>query len=576
MSADARARILVVDDEPTIIELISEYLGSLGHEIHSVTNAEDALLELQGWRPDAVLTDLNLPGASGLEVVRAAKERDSEVCVVVITGQATTDTAIDALRHGAYDYLQKPFDLVDLQRTVERGIEARWLAHTNRSLVEELRRHERELSRKVQLATWQMKTLFELSSRMSRNLNLDFRLQFICQKGAELTGGRASVLFLRAEDDEEEFAARAGFGLDATRWSALRFSGRAGLSGKAVVERVAIRRVGPGIAPAERPAEADPWHDLRPESVLVVPLVTEQGVLGTLTVLDKPGGFTQEDEDFLTLFAGSAAIALENAILYERTLELDRLKSEFVAVVSHEIRTPLTVIKGALEILGDRRLWEIDPRQDRLLIGAQANCDRLLVLIRDILDFSKLDSNAMMMSLAPTSVGGVLHTVASDLGPLLADRQLELVEDVAPDLPLVMLDEYRIVQVVTNLVSNAVKFSAPGKRVHLSAERRNGNVIVHVRDEGEGIAPRDRKRLFQKFSQVDSSTTRKVGGTGLGLVICKAIVEAHGGAIWCESEVGSGSTFSFRLPIGGPEPAPGAPKPAMGEPAALDNSRSGA
>ena len=553
MSAPSRARILVVDDEPAIVEIIADFLGTLGHEVRSVTSAEEAMPLLDEWRPDAVLTDLNLPGASGLEVVREAKKRDGEVCVVVITGQATTDTAIDALRRGAYDYIQKPFDLVDLQRTVERGLESRWLAYTNRALVEELRRHERELTRKVQLATWQMKTLFELSSRMSRDLNLDFRLQFICQKAAELTGGRTSVLFLHTDPEEDEFTARAGYGLPVGKWTPLRFRGREGLCGKAVEERIAIRRVGPGIQSVPSAADAGLWEKLRPESVLIVPLVTEQDVLGTLTVFDKAGGFTQEDEDFLTLFAGSAAIALDNAILHERTLELDRMKSEFVAVVSHEIRTPLTVIKGSLEILGDERLWKIDERQQRLLSGAQANCDRLLVIIRDILDFSKLDSNAMVMNLVPASVRDVLHTASGDLATLLSERQIELVEKVPAELPPVLLDDYRLVQVVTNLLSNAIKFSLPGKRIHLSARRHGEEVWVSVRDEGEGIAPEDKKRLFKKFSQVDSSATRKVGGTGLGLVICKAIVEAHGGTIWCESEVGKGTEFTFSLPIAGPE-----------------------
>ena len=114
----------MIDDEPTIVEVVSEFLQGIGYEIRAVASAEAAIEMLDDWRPDAVLTDLNLPGASGLEVVRAAKAVDAEVCVVVITGQATTDTAIDALRQGAYDYVQKPFDLVDLQKTIERGIEA--------------------------------------------------------------------------------------------------------------------------------------------------------------------------------------------------------------------------------------------------------------------------------------------------------------------------------------------------------------------------------------------------------------------------------------------------------------------
>jgi signal transduction histidine kinase/CheY-like chemotaxis protein len=550
VSDPGQARVLVVDDEPTIAEIVSEFLRGLGHEIRTVASAEAAIEVLAGWRPDAVLTDLNLPGASGLEVVRAAKAADAEVCTVVITGQATTDTAIDALRQGAYDYVQKPFDLVDLQKTLERGIDARRLAQTNRGLMEELKRHERELSRKVQLATWQMKTLFELSSKMSRTLSLDFRLGFICEKAAELTGAAQCLLFLKTEDDED-FVARAGYGIDEELRRRLRFWPGQGLHGVAVEQQTVIRRVGPGILQDAAEGE-DPLLALTPHSALVVPLVTEQRVIGTVTVLDKTGGFNQDDEDFLTLFAGSAAIALDNAILYQRSLELDRLKSEFVAVVSHEIRTPLTVIRGSLELLADEKIWKLEPRQYQLLDGAQANCDRLMLLIRDILDFSKLESNGLPMSFAPASVAEVVRRGIQQLGTLPVEKEIQLAESVEPGLPSVIMDENRIVQVITNLLSNALKFSSPGGTVEVSAGRENGRIVVRVRDQGEGIAPNDIKRLFRKFSQLDSSTTRRVGGTGLGLVISKGIIEAHDGQIWVESKLGEGSVFSFSLPVAGP------------------------
>jgi signal transduction histidine kinase/DNA-binding response OmpR family regulator len=540
----------VVDDEPIIVEVVSEFLSGIGHEIRAVSSAEAAIETLDDWRPDAVLTDLNLPGASGLDVVRAAKAVDAEVCVVVITGQATTDTAIDALRQGAYDYVQKPFDLVDLQKTIERGIEARRLSQTNRSLMEELKRHERELSRKVQLATWQMKTLFELSSKMSRTLSLEFRLHFICEKAAELTGAAQCLLFLKSEDDDE-FVARAGYGMDDELRRGLRFWSGQGLNGMAVDQQTVIRRVGPEIL-QDAVEGGDPLSALAPQSVLVVPLVTEQRVIGTVTVLDKTGGFNQDDEDFLTLFAGSAAIALDNAILYQRSLELDRLKSEFVAVVSHEIRTPLTVIRGSLELLGDRNIWTLEPRQQQLLDGAQANCDRLMILIRDILDFSKLESNGLPMNFAPASVVDVIHWGIEHLGTLPADNKIKLIERIEPDLPSVIMDGNRIVQVITNLLSNAIKFSPPESAIEVTAGRENGRIVVRVRDRGEGIAAEDIKRLFRKFSQLDSSTTRRVGGTGLGLVISKGIIEAHDGRIWVESNLGEGSTFAFSLPVAGP------------------------
>ena len=553
------ASILMVDDEPTIAELVADYLTPLGHEVRTAASAEEAIETLKHWNPDAVLTDLNLPGASGLEVVRAAKAVDDQVCVIVITGQATTDTAIDALRHGAYDYVQKPFDLIDLKATIERGIETRRLSQTNRTLMDELRRHERELSRKVQLATWQMKTLFELSSKMSRTLSLDFRLNFICEKAAELTGAQQSLLFLKSDDDEPEFVARAGYRVEKGLLNESSFVAGHGLNGMAVAQQAVIRRVGPGIFPTA-PGEGfvDPLRALSPQSALVVPLITEQRVLGTVTLLDKTGGFNQDDEDFVTLFAGSAAVALDNAILHEQTLELDRLKSEFVAVVSHEIRTPLTVIKGSLEILADMDIWDLDEKQLQLLAGAQANCDRLMLLIRDILDFSKLESKGLSMSFATASVSDVVRSGIENLGALVTEHEIHLVSELEPDLPEIVLDENRIGQVITNLLANAIKFSDPGAKVAVEAGRNETDIVIRVRDYGEGIDPRDMKRLFRKFSQLDSSTTRKTGGTGLGLVICKGIIEAHGGQIWVESELGEGSTFSFSLPVSRPsseEPA---------------------
>jgi signal transduction histidine kinase/DNA-binding response OmpR family regulator len=554
--ADGPVRLLVVDDEPAVIEVVLDFLTESGYEVRAVHSAEEGLGELARWHPDAVLTDINLPGQSGIELVRAVRGRDPEACVIVMTGQASTRTAIEALRHGAYDYVQKPFDLHELQQAIERGVRARRLAEANRALIGELKeanealqRHERELQQRVQIATHQMSTLFDLSKSMAKDLSLQFRLAFVCEKSAELTGGRRSVLFLRS-DGEDAYAARAAVGVEGARLQGLAFGPGETLGGVAVEHQVAIRRAGAAIA--EEGKADEPLRALAPESVLIVPLVADRVVLGAVVVLDKPGGFTQHDEDSLTLFAGSAAIALNNAILHERTLELDRLKSEFVAVVSHEIRTPLTVIKGVIELLADDRYWQVDDKQAQLLTMAQSNAERLLRLINDILDFSKLQSANLPMSFAAGHLAQVVEAAADNLQPLLEERGVRISVQLAPDLPLLILDEHRVGQVLLNLLSNAVKFSPKGATVTVAAAIAGDDVVVTVRDEGEGIAPKDLPRLFQKFSQLDSSSTRRAGGTGLGLAICKGIVEAHGGRIWVESEVGAGSTFHFALPLGGP------------------------
>ena len=265
--------------------------------------------------------------------------------------------------------------------------------------------------------------------------------------------------------------------------------------------------------------------------------------------LGKAGGFTQDDEDILALFASSAAIALSNSLLFEKTLELERLKSDFVAVVSHELRTPLAVVIGNLELLADERFWQLEPQQAQFMKSATTNSYRLLHLINDILDFSKLENSQLPISTAPTELGEVIRQAGENLSRLFEERAMNLTLAIPAELPLAEMDEQRIAQVLTNLISNAIKFSPAGAPVEVSVSHDSRVAEVRVTDHGDGIRKDDMPKLFKKFTQLDSKSTRKVGGTGLGLAICKGIVEAHGGTIWAESEPGEGSTFAFTLPL---------------------------
>jgi signal transduction histidine kinase len=282
---------------------------------------------------------------------------------------------------------------------------------------------------------------------------------------------------------------------------------------------------------------------------MALPLTTEAKTIGVLVLANKPEGFTPGDEGFLALYASQAAVAVLNSQLYEHIKSLDRLKSEFVAVVSHEIRTPLTSVKGAIELLSDDRYFDNSEQQAKLLTIGHANAERLLVLINDILDFSKLESESMPMNVERQRLEPVVQQAAHHMRTMLEERNLQLEMQIAPDLPDLMLDAIRVAQVLTNLLSNAAKFSPPRGRIEIIAEPWDGMARIGVRDHGEGISPADLPKLFRKFSQIDSSATRKAGGTGLGLVICKGIVEQHGGKIWVESTAGEGSTFYFTLPL---------------------------
>jgi signal transduction histidine kinase len=280
-------------------------------------------------------------------------------------------------------------------------------------------------------------------------------------------------------------------------------------------------------------------------------MVLQRQTLGVLVVADRTGGFTADHLEFLRKYAAQATVQVHNSQLYERTKVLDRLKSDFVAVVSHEIRTPLTSVKGALELLSDGRYFKNTDQQVKLLSIAHANAERLLLLINDILDFSKLESATLSLSMERQRLEPVLEQATMNLRTLLEERRIRLDLDLVEDLPEAMLDAHRIAQVVTNLLSNAIKFSPVGGEVRIAVAASDETLRVSVSDKGEGIAPENQAKLFQKFQQLDSGSTRKAGGTGLGLVISKAIVEQHGGRIGVESRLGEGSTFWFTLPVAG-------------------------
>jgi signal transduction histidine kinase/CheY-like chemotaxis protein len=538
------ARLLVVDDEPTVTDLLQEFLGSLGYEVEVASSGEAAVARLPGFHPEVVLSDLNMSGLTGLDVVRHAREVDPECMVILITGETTTAVALDALRQGAYDYIIKPFELDDVQGSVERALANRRLRAVNRRLVDELSGKEQEAREKVRIATQQMRTLYEVGKEISADLDLGPRLNLVAEKATQLSGAAAAIVYLRVEETEECRLA-AVHGLEGSHETMHFFAAERSI-GFDHPHYAAVRRVAEPGGPITVPLIGT--HTF--ESLLALPLMlaADERVLGLLVMLDKAGGFTEADEQFLALYASQAAVAVQNSQLYEHTKVLDRLKSEFVAVVSHEIRTPLTSVKGAIELLTDDRYFHNTEPQGKLLNIAHANAERLLLLINDILDFSKLESASLPMCMEVESLEPVVRQAIQNLRTLIAERHIVLECSIASGLPELTMDSNRIAQVLTNLLSNAIKFSPPEGRIEVRAEAQDAMVRVSVKDCGEGIAPQDISKLFRKFSQIDSGSTRKVGGTGLGLVISKGIVEQHGGNIGVESTPGEGSTFYFLLP----------------------------
>jgi len=232
----------------------------------------------------------------------------------------------------------------------------------------------------------------------------------------------------------------------------------------------------------------------------------------------------------------------------EKAKEAMRIKSDFISVVSHELRTPLTAIKEGVSIVADGVTGDINKEQQEFLDVAKRNVDRLSRLINDVLDFQKLDAQQMTFELLPHDVNAVVQEVAATMKHVAEKEGVMLVVEPGMDLPVVKFDKDRITQVLTNLVNNAIKY-APGKPVLIETSRQKNTVAVAVVDQGDGIKEEDMDKLFQTFSQLQKGKERKTGSTGLGLAICKKIIEQHSGKIWVESQFGKGSKFIFLLPI---------------------------
>jgi len=225
--------------------------------------------------------------------------------------------------------------------------------------------------------------------------------------------------------------------------------------------------------------------------------------------------------------------------------EIDRLKSEFIATASHELRTPLTSVQMGVYLLLEGAAGELNDKQTEVLSACREDCERLDKLMRDLLDLSRIEAGESQPELQPIKARQLIIDEAETLRPQVEAKALSFVVDIPADLPLVMADRSQIERVVANLVINAIRYTRQG-RIRVGAELRGHYVAIAVSDTGEGIPTEYLPHIFDKFVQVPGAAT---GGAGLGLAICRLIVESHGGQISVQSEMGEGSTFTFTLPV---------------------------
>jgi GAF domain-containing protein len=428
------------------------------------------------------------------------------------------------------------------------------IAIENVRLFKELEARTGELTRSVQ----ELKALGEVGQAVSSTLDLETVLSTIVSRAAQLAGMDAGAIY-EYDEGRGEFYLHTADRLQDEVVTAL----RAGpiRKGEGALGRMAV--TGEPAQIRDIMTDANYQRRLREivlrlgyRSLMALPLMRDDHLLGGLVVYRKTTGeFDSSVIDLLRTFATQSALAIQNARLYReievKSRELEsasRHKSEFLANMSHELRTPLNAIIGFSEVLYERMFGEINEKQAEYISDILQSGHHLLSLINDILDLSKIEAGRMELDTSDFDLPGTIENTLTLVRERALRRGIALGCMVDERLGTIRADERKVKQVLLNLLSNALKFTPEGGKIDVRAAVKDGEAEISVTDTGVGIAPEEQQAVFEEFRQVGTAS-KKVEGTGLGLAISRKFIELHGGRIWVESTVGSGSTFAFTLPL---------------------------
>lgn len=486
--------ILVIDDEQVMRDGCSRILSREGWSIICAENGGQALQEVKG-RPetiDVILLDLMMPGMSGMEVLDQIRAFDPDLLVIVITGYATVESAVEAMKKGAYDFIPKPFTPDQLRIVVRRALERRTLQKETEFL-----RRERE------------KSLRDIATEKSK-----IKTIINCMGDGVLVSDRDSCIVL-----SNPAASR-------------------------MLRAPETCLLGNNLNQCNLPPELSKIV----EESLQTKDTSYTSVSQELSVGESGETFlrahTAPVRNDIGETMGSVTVLQDISHLKE----LDKMKSEFIAMVTHELRAPIAAVEQQLTVILNKMAGELTEKQEQLLSRAKQRTSGLLDLIKDLLDLSKIEAGKMVQYKEPLLLQEVVQRVVDLMKAEAENKKIDLQFSAPPRVSLINADRNSMEGIFTNLISNAIKYTPEGGKVRVALGEEGGFVKATVSDTGIGIKKENLSRIFDKFYRVKSTETRQIVGTGLGLSIVKSIVDAHLGSISVESEEGNGTTFTVLLP----------------------------
>lgn len=574
----AKQTIVVVDDEAPARSAVTRLLQERGFTVYPLASGQEAI-DLALKTPfDVLLTDFRMPdGLDGLTTIRAVRRINPQVVAIIMTGHNSIDLAVQSLNLGVHGFVVKPFTAFELTRTIEQAITKEQLVRENitmRALVDIFGTTQALIKADVS-----PEKLPNLAVELAiKEVNADQSWLFLADENmpghVELELAAGATKEERLEPGSEPLPIQLQDVAIFKRDNAGLFEFLQKVARQAFEANHTIFYVdGEDAQVWEKglvPAQQENCH-------LAVPLTSRGKARGVL-LLERAGldrTFSEIELQTTTILATQAALAIDNSRLFRRlahieaTREADRLRAQFVATVSHELRTPLTYIKGYVTtLLRPDVNWKNETGTEYLNIISE-ECDKLLELIENILEVSKIEAGVLQVNPEPVQIVEVIERAVTEARRRNTDLVIETKYPPLETIPFVLADPQRITQVLRNLIHNAIKYTPQSpKKVVISlsepylaaaasptqpggqAEPDQKFIAVLVQDNGIGLSATDKPKVFQRFYRVQTEVTKQTPGTGLGLAICRGIVEAHNGSISVDSAGPSlGTTFSFSLPV---------------------------